>query len=135
MPTRMTWRPGREGATLYAYPETRQAPQSDLDRIDRCVCAHIEPCGCRAKPMATAEGVTAVGAASGGAPNDGFLRRSPSRPPPPTRLDETVGSPDRASHEPHPQRQSQSIVHAVAADRGLTRAGSARRSAAAADRR
>jgi hypothetical protein len=25
MPTRMTWRPGREGPTLYAYPEIRPA--------------------------------------------------------------------------------------------------------------
>jgi hypothetical protein len=25
MPTRMSWRPGREGATLYVYPETQRA--------------------------------------------------------------------------------------------------------------
>lgn len=28
MPTRMSWRPGREGTTLYVYPETQHAVPS-----------------------------------------------------------------------------------------------------------
>ena len=32
MPMRMTWRPGREGPTLYAYPESARAQDDAPDR-------------------------------------------------------------------------------------------------------
>lgn len=31
MPTRMSWRPGREGATLYVYPETSRADPGERE--------------------------------------------------------------------------------------------------------